>query len=92
MAVGEAPSSHSANDAEHIRGHLPPPQFRWSTIGWVEPICCGASLLGDGVNVLELLRLNNTNPDFHLQLTPAVLETLTAPFNPDEIFRVKDLA
>jgi hypothetical protein len=31
VAVEEALSSHSGGDAEQIRGHLPPLQFRWST-------------------------------------------------------------
>jgi hypothetical protein len=60
-------------------------------IGWVEPICCGAPLPGDGVEVLELLR--NNSPSFHLQLTPTtvseVLDALVPPPAPDAFDELK---
>jgi hypothetical protein len=59
--------------------------------GWVEPICCGAPLPGDGVEVLELLRSNS--PNFHLQLTPTtvseVLDALAAPPAPGAFDELK---
>jgi hypothetical protein len=62
-------------------------------IGWVELICCGGSLPGDGVNVLELLKLEHNNPEFHIQLTPtavsAVLKALTAPSRPSDLDELK---
>jgi hypothetical protein len=62
-------------------------------IGWVEPICCGDALPGAGVDVLKLMKIKDSSPEFHLQLTPtavsAVLEALTAPAGPDDFDELK---
>lgn len=56
--------------------------------GWIEPFCSGAALSGDGVEVLEILQCKQTNPAFHLQLTPAAtlvgLDLQPLPIDPDQ--------
>ncbi|KAF1837644.1 hypothetical protein BDW02DRAFT_106850 [Decorospora gaudefroyi] len=62
-------------------------------IGWVEPVCCGAPLPGDGVEVLNLLKLKHDNPDIHLQFSPTevspVLTALTTLSGPDDFDELK---
>jgi hypothetical protein len=52
-------------------------------IGHVEPICTGAPLTGDGVEVLELLKLQVESPPFHLQLVPTSVSLVLEWLQPE---------
>ncbi|KAH6870453.1 hypothetical protein BKA58DRAFT_385102 [Alternaria rosae] len=62
-------------------------------VGWVEPICCGATLPQNGVDVLALLKLQEKSSKFHLQLTPTTvseaLDVLNMPADPDDFDELK---
>jgi hypothetical protein len=67
--------------------------------GWVEPICGGAPLPPDGVDVLGLLKLQENSPQFHLQLVSTAmseaLDALDMPTDPDhfdELDVIHDMA
>jgi hypothetical protein len=67
--------------------HRPHPTIG-KRIGHIEPFCTEAPLRGNGVEILELLKMEKDNEPFHLQLTPTNVSleilALQLELNPDQ--------
>jgi hypothetical protein len=68
--------------------HRPNP--RGEIFGWIEPICTGAALPGDGVEILNLINYKKANPGFHLELTPTTPSTYQELFATEGGFEIFD--